>query len=110
MSVNDNHSFSRDGIEWIRLWQNPNMQVDTKVDVNDPKSFVKYTGNRAGKIQELWDTSKEWSEKRKAKEGRDVIEEQYFRDYAKVRKGKQHPKVRRKNLEKALENTHFELE
>ena len=40
----------------------------------------------------MWDRSKELSEKRKEKEGRDPVQQQYFKDYSKKRKGVKHPK------------------
>ena len=40
----------------------------------------------------MWDRSKELSEIRAAKEGKDPIKEKYFKDYAKKTKGKKHSK------------------
>ena len=112
MSVHDEHVYEKDGIKWDRIWTKPQMSVDAKLDVNDPKSFVKYTETRAGKYGDLLDLSRECSEKRKDKNGGyDHVEEKMYENYSKARKGKKHSTVKKRELKEQMKkNPIFDIE
>ncbi len=57
------------------------------VDPHSAKDFVRKTGQMKGNLGELWDASKELSEKRAAKEGTDPVKEKYYKDYSRKRRG-----------------------
>lgn len=80
-----------DGVKWKRLAVKPQASFDTKVDPYSGADFVKAT-NKKGTIGDLWDRSAELGAKRKDKEGgRDPVQQKFYDDYAKRRKGKRHP-------------------
>ena len=54
------------------------------------KDFVEKTRNKSGTIGDLWDMSKELSEKRKKKHGKDPILQKYYKNYSKERNGMKH--------------------
>lgn len=61
------------------------------IDPFSAKQFVNKTGQmKNGTMGNLWDASKELSEKRAAKEGKDPVKEQYYRDYRTQRRGTPH--------------------
>tara|TARA_B100001939_G_scaffold36275_1_gene28224 strand:- start:467 stop:664 length:198 start_codon:yes stop_codon:yes gene_type:complete len=64
---------------------------------------MKYTKDKCGTIGDLWDASKEASEKRKSKEGYDSIENKRNSDYSKKRKGMLHPDQKKNNSNSTLE-------
>jgi hypothetical protein len=88
-SVNDNHSYSENGVKFERQFTIPNMSTDTRIDPWDSSSFIKAT-NKPGTIGEIMDRSAELSEKR-AGGSLDPIKEQYYESYAERRGGKEHP-------------------
>jgi hypothetical protein len=70
--MSDPHIYvDEDGIEWQRVWVAPNASMDSQVDEDSPKQFVNKTKNWS--VGEMWDYSKELSEKRKDKRGHDHI-------------------------------------
>jgi len=82
-----------EGTEWKRVWSVPNAAVDTQVDPFSSSDFKKATKEKNCTMGELWDHSKELSEKRKHKLGTktDPVREKYEREYAKKRLGRKHP-------------------
>lgn len=58
-----------------------------------PQAFVEKTGKQKGTVGDLFDQSRELSEKRKKTSinGRDPVQDKYFDSYSKKRGGKQHP-------------------
>lgn len=79
------------GVQWRRVFTNPQMGVDTvAIDPFSAKDYVRATGKK-GRIGDLWDRSAEMSAKRAEKEGLDPVKEGFYRDYSKKRKGKKHP-------------------
>jgi hypothetical protein len=85
--MTDNHVFiDDDGLEWQRVWSVPSATLFLKADVDSSKQFVDKTkGWSAG---EMWDYSKELSEKRKDKRGYDQVEKVYVSKKEKEKKAK----------------------
>lgn len=94
----------KDGYEWVRQLSVPNASVDTKIDCNSSHDFIDKTKNKKGTIGDLWDRSKELSDKRNSKYGKDKILEKHYEKYAKERNGKDHPEVRKRKLKETLKN------
>ena len=104
MSMNDNHVYiDESGYQWERIWTKPQAAFDAKINNPlDSKEFVSKTGRKTGTIKDLWDQSKELSEKREKIMGRDEVKERYFDNYAKKRKGKQIEERRKQKLKDNL--------
>lgn len=92
--MNSDHVYSEDGIQWERIFTIPLTSIDSEIDAMSEKSFCDKTKNKNYTLGDLWDKSKEMSEKRKTKEGIDTVQESYFAKYSKDRKGKKHPNQR----------------
>jgi len=72
-----------------RVFINPNMGIDTKINPKDIKRLVKKTGDmKGGTIGSLWDLAAETSEQRGGEH--DPIRIKAEADYAKLRKGKKY--------------------
>ena len=82
-SMNDEHTYTKDGVKWNRVWLVPNASIDTKVDPFSSKDFVAKTSNKKGTLGNLFDQSKEMSERRKDKDGVDRLAEKEAKDYNK---------------------------
>jgi hypothetical protein len=66
------------GVKWDRVFYPPTFAFDTRLDPHDPNSFKKKT-ERGGTIGELFDLSKELSEKRGGDKN-DEIKVRYEKD------------------------------
>lgn len=86
-SVHDKHEYIKNGKKWNRIFTNPTVATDTHVDPYNSQDFVKAT-NKKGKIQDLFDRSREASEKRKDKDGKDLVKEKYMDNWESARKNK----------------------
>jgi hypothetical protein len=91
-SMNDNHIYSEDGIEWQRIFTIPQASIDTEIDAFSEDSFKKKTAGKRETLGDLMDRSKELSEKRQSIAGTDPVQNKFFEDYSKTRKGKKHHK------------------
>lgn len=91
-SIHDNHIYiDESGLQWDRVFTSPLASVDSKPDVYDQNKFAEKTDGK-GSLGDLWDRSKEWSEKRKNDHGGiDPLQQKSYKDYAKKRNGKRHP-------------------
>jgi len=89
-SVHEEHVYEIEGIEYSRVYTVPQASIDTRIDPYSQKEFREKT--KVENVGDMWDRSKELSEIRAAKEGKDPIKEKYFKDYTKKTKGKKHPK------------------
>ena len=91
--MSEEHTYSKDGVEWERVFLPPNTSVSTSVDPFDANSFIEKTGNMKGTVGDMMDLSAELSEKRAAdsKDGKDPVKQKYFEEYSKARKGAKHP-------------------
>lgn len=88
--MTDEHVYFEEGVEWKRVWTVPQASIDSNVDVFSERDFLKKTSN-GGTIGDLWDRSKEWSEKRADKVGdKDPVLKKEFKNYSEKRKGKKH--------------------
>lgn len=86
--MNDEHTYSQDGIKYERVFTVPNAQIDTEFDVDSSSKFVEKTGKMKGTLGEIWDYSKELSDKRAAKrDGIDPLRAKAEEKYSKKRKG-----------------------
>jgi len=80
--MEETHVFVDDeGTEWERVWDTPNTSVDTNQLDGSKESFMKYTENRKGTLGDLWDASRECSEKRIQRDGKDHVKEKFFKEY-----------------------------
>lgn len=92
-SVHDKHEYIENGIKWSRIFTTPQVNTQERLNENSTeKDFSRVTGNQKGSVGDLWDRSKELSEKRKKIYGEDKVKGKYFKDWSKKRKGKIHPK------------------
>jgi hypothetical protein len=91
-SMNEKHIFfDEEGIEWKRVWTNPQLNTESSIDPFNSKAFVEKTGNMKGTYGDLQNYSKELSEQRKKIHGGvDPVQQKYFKQYSKERKGAKH--------------------
>ena len=88
--MNDPHVFSKDGIEWQRVFLSPNAAISSSDDPFSSNAFVEKTANMKGTFGDMMDYSAELSEKRAEKSGgEDPLKKKMFSDYEK-RVGKKH--------------------
>lgn len=90
--MNADHVYSEAGIKWERIFTIPQASIDTEIDAFSEDSFKKKTSNKKETLGDLMDRSKELSEKRQSIAGTDPVQNKFFEDYSKTRKGKKHPK------------------
>lgn len=87
--MNDEHVyFDEDGIEWERRWTVPQAIVSSYSNLNafDTREAARMTGDKKGSVGDLWDLSKELSERRVEKlGGEDPIKRKYLKQYEKER-------------------------
>ena len=88
--INEEHSYNKDGLEYQRVFTNPNMAIDSDYSSLSEEQFVNSTKNKKGTLGDLFDASKEASEKRKKLHGKDRIKDKYFKDYSSRRQGSKH--------------------
>ena len=82
------------GIEWKRQWTSPNAQIDADVDPFDKTAFSrKIAQSGKGTVGDLWDRSRELSEKRKNKLGYDPVKKKNLEKYSKDRMGRKPPTI-----------------
>lgn len=86
-AMNDDHSYSENGIKYERIFTVPNASIDSQIDPNSSQRFVEKTGKMKGTLGEIWDYSKEMSEKRSKVTGVDPIREKSEAAYSKKRRG-----------------------
>ena len=87
-SMNEEHTYSEDGIKYERVFTVPNAQIDTEFDIDSSSKFVEKTGNMKGTLGEIWDYSQELSNKRASKyDGVDPLRQKAEEKYSKKRKG-----------------------
>jgi len=95
-SVNDIHEYFEDGLKWDRIFTAPELNTNDKLTAeSSAQQFSELTGKQKGTMGDLWDRSKELSDKRKKLYGgEDPVKKKYYDDWSKKRKGKIHPKKR----------------
>lgn len=83
--------FDEDNLQWQRVWSNPQLNCESNMDPFDNVSFIEKTGKMKGSFGDVQDYSKELSDKRKnMNNGVDPVQQKYFNDYSKKRKGAKH--------------------
>ena len=87
--MTDSHEYEAEGVEWRRVWACPNAAIDSEID-GSKENFLKHISERKGTYGEVMDASREASEKRIKKYGRDTVKEKYFKEYSEKRHGMKH--------------------
>lgn len=108
-SMKDEHVYIKDGIKWNREWTKPLASVDSKIDPNSPKDFLRYTESHRGTLGNTWDLAAELSDKRAGTTGLDEIKERSYRDYSKRRKGIEHPDIKKRKAREKLKKVGIEI-
>jgi hypothetical protein len=88
---------------WRRVYVNPTLSSDTKVDAFDKKSFVNSTVGKNDTYGDLFERSAEASAKRAERYGKDPIKEKTYAEYNKMTNGKLHPEQQKEKFKKAIE-------
>ena len=93
--ISDRHEYTDDsGVSWNRVFTVPHTRVPnmTRANANSEEDFIRRTRESGGTMGDLFDLSKELSNKRKSqsKDGKDPVEQKFFKDYSKKRKGMKH--------------------
>ena len=106
--MNDLHEYrgsnGREKGLWRRVYVNPTLSSDTKVDPFDEKSFINSTKSKNDTFGDLFDRSKEASEMRASKNGgRDPVKEKHYAAYNKKTNGKLHPEQQKEKFKNALD-------
>ena len=104
------HVFFENGIQWKRVWVNPQASFDTKIDPFSSREFVSKSGTKRGTVGDLLNTSKELSERRKSKLGKDPLAEKYLDNWSKKRKGRLHPEVARQKAKDFASSQGIDIE
>ena len=82
--MNDPHVFSKDGVEWQRVFLSPNASISSNSDPFNSNAFLDKTANMKGTVGDMMDYSAELSEKRAEKSGGvDPIRKKHFDNYEK---------------------------
>ena len=104
--MDDDHTFSEEGVEWQRVFLSPNAAISNSPDPFSSSSFVEKTANMKGTVGDMMDYSAELSAKRAEKTGgEDPLKRKYFDKYEKS--------VGRKHLEdkpKSFENKDIKVD
>jgi hypothetical protein len=90
--MNDEHiHFDEEGLQWKRVLTTPQVNAERIGTINpfDTQKAAEITGRRKGTIGDLWDTSKELSQRREEKIGsEDPVKKTYFEKYQQKNKVK----------------------
>jgi hypothetical protein len=89
--MTEEHRFSRDGVEWKRVFYSNNMSVDAKIDPCNSRDFVEKTGKKKGTLGNITDAAKEASLQREKIFGKDPVREKWEENWSKKRGGKKFP-------------------
>jgi hypothetical protein len=87
--IDEKHTYSEKGKEFARVFTVPNASIDSSIDPFSSQHFSEKTKNMKGSMGDVWDYSKELSNKRKeitAGEG-DPIRKKAKEKYSKRRRG-----------------------
>ena len=103
----DKKYIDSDGVAWVRVFTIPYSSIDTKINPNSAKDFLDKTRNKSGKLGDIFEKSKELSEKREKAGGKDPIKEQYYQNWAAKRGGKLHPDLRKKKAVEIAQKSNF---
>ena len=88
-SINDEHKYiDAKKLEWNRVFTPLQINADLLNPLSSEKEFVQYTKNRKGTIGDLWDKSRELSEKRQKAYGKDPVKESFMKKWSSKRRNK----------------------
>jgi hypothetical protein len=89
-SIHDKHEFiDNKDVKWNRVFTIPELNTEGTLTAEcTEKQFVEYTEKKRGTVGDLWDRSKELSQKREKIYGKDPTKEKYKKDWSKKRKGR----------------------
>ena len=77
-------SFSKDGVDWQRVFDLPQLSTVGSIDPWNSNDFVNKTAEKKGNFGDLIDTSAELSAKRAEERGGiDPLKQKYYDNYAK---------------------------
>ena len=85
--MNDKHEYSENGVQFQRVFTIPNATIDDNIDPDSAQALIEKTGRMKGTMGEIWDYSKQLSEKREKMYGKDPVKEKAETNYSKKRKG-----------------------
>jgi len=90
-SMKEEHKYEANGKAWDRQYTVPKASIDSRIDPESQSEFVDKTTNKRGTMGDLWDASKEMSERRKEiYGGEDPVAKKHFKKYSEKRKGMKH--------------------
>jgi hypothetical protein len=93
-SMNDTHEYNGeegDENDWKRVYLSPNAHIDSQIDPSSRRQFLESTASKKGTLGDMFDYSRELSDKRAAENGGvDPIKKKYFENYSKQRNGAKH--------------------
>ena len=91
--MNDFHIYiDYQGTEWKRVYSVPNASIDTQIDDFSSNEFVNKTKGKGMTMGQLWEESKQASNRREKMLGEDPVKKKYFKNYSKKRSGMKHEK------------------
>ena len=109
--MDSDHSYEENGVKYNRIITVANAAIDSKIDPFSSKDFVAKTASKRETLGDIFDRSKEASEKRKEIIGKDTVKENYYSDWSKARCGRENPEARRERiLGKLKSNKNIDVE
>jgi hypothetical protein len=79
--MSDEHIYiDENGLKWNRVFQIPNASIHMQID-GTKENFMNYTSNKKGTLGDLWDASREASEKRTKQYGHDPVKKDHFKKF-----------------------------
>lgn len=108
LAVNEDKVFILNGVKWDRIFTVPNASIDTRIDAMSQKQFVEKTRDKKGKIGDLFDQSRELSEKRNKSIGVDPVKLDYYKRWSEKRK-RDHPDIRKNKAKQIADKAGIDL-
>jgi hypothetical protein len=100
-TMNEKHEFvDESGLQWERVFYPPNFSIDSRINPHDAQAFTRMTHSKKGTLGDLFEASKEMSERRGGAEGDPILQKKY-QDFEK-KTGKKHIEVKRVESKKRL--------
>lgn len=111
-NMDEEHIYIENGIMFERVFTTPQTVIDSIYNINPRSSqeFVRKTGLRKGKLNDLFQLSAELSEKRKSKDGIDYIERKSWDNYEKSRVKTKHPQRLKQELTAKIKKLGADIE
>jgi len=89
--ISEPHEYKEGNVVWRRVFTVPNAATDTKLNIFSSQDFAEKTKNKKGTLGDLFDRSREASEARERKIGKDPVKEKYWKNWSKARRGRKPP-------------------